>query len=266
MPERIAALIREVARAELLPRFRALAAHEIIEKEPGDLVTVADRAAEDRLTPGLRALVPGCLVIGEEAAHAAPDLLHRVGEDGPVFVVDPLDGTANFAAGRPFFATMVARLDKGRPVAGWIYDPLGDRMLVAEAGAGAWLNGRRLQLAAGPGLGQARGSAQVRLLDAPYKSVLDHRRDRFVDKGSTLCAGHDYLRLVSGEMDFLLYWRTLPWDHAPGAVIVEEAGGTVGRPDGRGFRCDPMSRGVLSATDAELWRAARDTLLPHLGN
>lgn len=264
MPERIAELIREVARAELVPRFRALAAHEIIEKAPGDLVTVADRAAEDRLAPGLRDLVPGCLVIGEEATHANPDLLNRVAEDGPVFVVDPLDGTANFAAGRPFFATMIARLERGKPVAGWIYEPLDDQMLMAEEGGGTWLNGRRLSLEPGPALPRARGSAQVRLLEQPWKATLDEGRGGFDDKGSTLCAGHDYLRLLTGAMDFLLYWRTMPWDHAPGAILVAEAGGIVARPDGRPFLCDPATRGILSARDENLWRAARDHLLPHL--
>lgn len=262
MPERIAELIREVARTELVPRFCALADHEIIEKTPGDLVTVADQAAEDRLAPGLRDLVPGCLVIGEEATHASPALLNRVGEDGPVFVVDPLDGTANFAAGRPFFATMVARLHKGKPVAGWIYDPLDDQMLMAEEGGGTWLNGRKLTLDGDPILAEARGSAQVRLLEQPYKALLDDRRGRFIDHGSTLCAGHDYLRLLTGAMDFLLYWRTMPWDHAPGAIIVLEAGGTVGRPGGQPFICDPASRGILSARSSALWRQARDTLLP----
>ena len=262
MPERIAELIREVARTELVPRFRALADHEIIEKTPGDLVTVADQAAEDRLAPGLRDLVPGCLVIGEEATHASPALLNRVGEDGPVFAVDPLDGTANFAAGRPFFATMVARLHKGKPVAGWIYDPLDDQMLMAEEGGGTWLNGRKLTLDGDPTLAEARGSAQVRLLEQPYKALLDDRRGRFIDHGSTLCAGHDYLRLLTGAMDFLLYWRTMPWDHAPGAIIVSEAGGAVGRPGGQPFICDPASRGILSARSPALWRQARDTLLP----
>jgi fructose-1,6-bisphosphatase/inositol monophosphatase family enzyme len=72
MIEKIAELIIDTAMQELVPRFRALAAHEIEEKGPGDVVTVADKAAEARLTAGLLARVPGCTVIGEEAAHADP--------------------------------------------------------------------------------------------------------------------------------------------------------------------------------------------------
>jgi len=265
MIEKIAELIIDTAMQELVPRFRALAAHEIEEKGPGDVVTVADRAAEARLTAGLLALVPGCTVIGEEAAHADPALLDKVGAAGPVFVLDPLDGTANFAAGRPEFAVMIARLDRGRPTAAWIYDPLGKRMLLAEAGGGCFLDGTRMRFAPAPALGQARGAAMTRFLDEPWRSRLDAERGRFIDVGSTLCAGHDYLRLVTGAVDFLLYWRTLPWDHAPGALLVAEAGGASRRPDGRAFICDRASRGILSAADETLWRAVRATLLPHLG-
>lgn len=266
MLEQIAGLIREVAEAELLPSFRHLADHEIEEKSPGDVVTVADRAAEDRLTEGLARLVPGCIVIGEEAAHADPAILDRLADEGPVFVVDPLDGTANFAAGRPEFAVMVAQLRRGRPVAAWIYDALGRHMAVAEAGGGTWLDGARVRLGKAPPLAEARGAAQTRFLDQPWRDRLDARRGDFVDVGSTLCAGHDYLRLLGGQVDFLLYWRTLPWDHAPGSLLVQEAGGKSARPDGRDFICDRTSRGILSAVDESLWRQVRAVLLPHLGN
>ncbi|WP_199699248.1 inositol monophosphatase family protein [Oleomonas cavernae] len=245
MIEKIADLIIDTAMQELVPRFRALAAHEIEEKGPGDLVTVADRAAETRLTAGLLALVPGCTVVGEEAAHGDSALLDKVGAAGPVFVVDPLDGTANFAAGRPEFAVMVARLERGRPTAAWIYDPLGKQMLQAQAGGGTFLNGERIRLGAAPVLAQARGVARTRFLDDPWRSRLEAQRGAFVDVGSTLCAGHDYLRLLTGAVDFLLYWRTLPWDHAPGALLVAEAGGISRRPDGRAFICDRASRGFF---------------------
>ena len=266
MLEAVADLMRECAARELLPRFRGLAAHEIEEKSPGDVVTIADRAAEEQLTKGLAAIVPGCLVIGEEATYATPALLDRLGDEGSVFVVDPLDGTANFAAGKPEFAVMIAMLRRGRPVASWILDPLGENMLMAEAGAGATLNGERQHLPPGPDLADARGSARTRFMDDPWRARVDAARHRFRDIGSTLCAGHDYLRLVRGEMDFLLYWRTLPWDHAPGALIVAEAGGKAARPDGRDFICDRTSRGILSARDESLWHRVRAALLPHLGN
>src|SRR5437879_2711858 len=106
--ERVTGLIEETAALEILPRFRKLAAGDIREKEPGDLVTVADEAAEARLTPLLTALLPGSLVLGEEAAAADPKLLNRLLGDHPVWVIDPVDGTGNFAAGRPAFAVMVA--------------------------------------------------------------------------------------------------------------------------------------------------------------
>lgn len=265
MLDRIADLVRDVAETELLTRFRALGAGDIEEKEPGDLVTVADRAAEVRLIAGLGDLVPGALVVGEEAAHADPALLDRVAEEGPVFVVDPVDGTANFAAGRPEFAVMVAQLRRGEAVAAWIYDPIGQNLLMAEAGAGTRLNGGPVRIPPPPALAEARGVARTRFMEEDRRRRLEEARGRFVDTPSTLCAGHDYLRLLQGTVHFLLYWRTLPWDHAPGSLLVREAGGISARPDGGAFVCDRATRGILSAAAAGLWHQARGALLPDLG-
>src|SRR3546814_16939939 len=94
--ERVAAIIRETAKVERLPRFKTLAADEIREKRPGDLVTVADIEAEKRLTRQLTDLVPGSRVIGEEAIAGDEALLAAQASDGSVWIVDPVDGTANF--------------------------------------------------------------------------------------------------------------------------------------------------------------------------
>src|SRR5215831_11049818 len=132
-PARVTALIEETAALEILPRFQKLAAGEIREKSPGDYVTVADEAAEAHLSPRLTALLPGSLVLGEEAA-----------------AVDPIDGTGNFAAGRPGFAVMVALIRSDAVVAGWIHDPIGGRTAVAAAGEGAWIGECRLKVASPP--------------------------------------------------------------------------------------------------------------------
>src|SRR5215467_2079228 len=94
---RVTALIEETAALEILPRFQKLAAGDIREKTPGDFVTVADEAAEAHLTPLLAALLPGSLVLGEEAAAADSLLLDRLLGEPAVWVVDPVDGTGNFA-------------------------------------------------------------------------------------------------------------------------------------------------------------------------
>ena len=127
----VAALLRAAARTEILPRFRQLGAGAVRAKSgPLDLVTDADEAAERRIAAGLAALFPGCAVVGEEAATADPALLRRLDGAELAFVVDPVDGTANFAAGVPVFGCMAAALVRGEIVAAWIHDPIGDLSLI----------------------------------------------------------------------------------------------------------------------------------------
>src|SRR5690242_20515707 len=105
--DRVARLIAETAAAEIMPRFEKLERHEIQEKRPGDLVTVADLAAERRLSLVLQDLLPGSRIVGEEAVAADPCVLAALAEADPVWLIDPIDGTGNFAAGKPIFAVIV---------------------------------------------------------------------------------------------------------------------------------------------------------------
>src|SRR5205823_882729 len=105
----VAALLRDAARAEIMPRFRNVTEGAVRMKTgPLDLVTEADEAAELRITAGLRREFPGCVVVGEEAASANPALLQDLAGAELAFVVDPVDGTANFAAGLALFGVMAA--------------------------------------------------------------------------------------------------------------------------------------------------------------
>ena len=134
------ALLRAAAQAEILPRFRRLAAGAVRAKSgPLDLVTDADEAAERVITAGLLKRFPGCIVVGEEAVAADPALLGALDGADLAFVVDPVDGTANFAAGLPLFGCMAAAVVRGEIVAAWIHDPLGDDTAVALRGEGAWI-------------------------------------------------------------------------------------------------------------------------------
>ena len=149
-------LVREVARAEVMPRFRRLGTGDVVAKSgPLDLVTVADEAAEVALMAGLAGLFPGCVVVGEEGATRDSGLLGRIGGAGLCFVVDPIDGTSNFASGLPLFGVMVAVVEGGRTVGAVIHDPVGDDSAMAVLGEGAWMErpGGR-----GSGCGFAGGS------------------------------------------------------------------------------------------------------------
>ena len=111
--DRLAAIVAETAASDIMPHFRQLAARDIRDKAPGDLVTIADEAAETTLTRRLADLLPGSLVVGEEATAADPSILNRLSTDEPVWIIDPVDGTTNFAAGLPIFAVIVG-LAQGR--------------------------------------------------------------------------------------------------------------------------------------------------------
>ena len=149
--QEVVQLLRAAARSEVMPRFRKLQPGMIRQKSgPTDLVTEADEAAEAMITRGLQRLFPGCLVVGEEACAADPALLGQLAGAPLAFVVDPIDGTANYCAGLPLFGVMAAAVMDGAVVASAILDPVCDDVAVALRGGGAWTqlpNGDRSALA-----------------------------------------------------------------------------------------------------------------------
>lgn len=255
-------IIERTAAEEVMPRFRALADHEVREKAPGDLVTVADEAAERRLSHELCALHPGTLVLGEEAAAADPGALELVRGAEPLWIVDPIDGTGNFAAGRPIFAVMVALVHGGRTLAAWINQPIAGRTAVAEVGAGAWIGGRRLRVAPTAAPAEMRGSlhADTFATKAVARQVA-RRRERVGAIKSLRCAGVEYLRMAAGETHFSLFTKLMPWDHAPGVLIHGEAGGTARTLDGVAY--GPARRdapALILAPDEAGWQALHAAL------
>ena len=264
MLDEVAELIREVAAAEVLPRFRRLSEDEIDEKAPGDLVTVADRESERALTRGLTAILPGSAVVGEEAVAADPGRLDLLRGSGPVWVVDPVDGTNNFAAGRTPFAVMVAHLRGGEPVASWILDVVGDHLTVAEAGSGAYRDGVRVKTRTDdPVPAELRGVLSRRYLPPHLRDAAEAHAPGFaaVSDGHH-CAGYEYPAVALDEQQFALFWRVLPWDHVPGSLIIREAGGVVRHLDGRDYDPVDAERGLLVAANEDIWYTVRDRLFP----
>jgi fructose-1,6-bisphosphatase/inositol monophosphatase family enzyme len=262
MIDQVSELIREVAATSVLPRFRHLSAADIHEKVPGDLVTIADQESERALIAGLTALLPGSIVVGEESVAADPSVLNRVGNDGAVWIVDPVDGTNNFAAGKTPFAMMVALLRDGEPAASWILDVVEDRMAVAEAGSGAWIDGVRLKCRTdNPGGAALNGSANPHYLPPDLRAEVDLNKHKLglVTAGAH-CAGWEYPAVVTDVQQFALFWRILPWDHVPGSLIVLESGGTALHLDGSAYRPTDNDRGLLIAPNDEIWRTVRETL------
>jgi fructose-1,6-bisphosphatase/inositol monophosphatase family enzyme len=260
--DQVAELVREVATTIVLPRFRHLSAGEIHQKSPGDVVTIADQEAEQALTAGLTRLLPGSEVVGEEAVAADPDVLRRVGDMGAVWIVDPVDGTNNFAAGKTPFAVMVALLREGEPVASWILDVVADRMAIAEAGSGAYLDGVRVKSRTDdPGPAMMRGTLARHYFPDDLRRQVNAHADEFAGVSSGHhCAGYEYPSVATDEQQFAMFWRILPWDHVPGALFVREAGGMVRHINGREYRPTDDGPGLLIAPNPAVWETVRSTL------
>ena len=251
--DRVSALIREVARTKILPRFRMLSAGDISEKKPGQLVTTADIEAERILTAELADLLPGSVVVGEEGVAAEPGRLAAVAGEAPVWLVDPVDGTQNFVDGKPVFATMVALLIEKRAAAAWIYEPVADRLASAELGSGAFMEGERLHAAAPVPIAQMRGRLSGRTakkLEGKVGSIFSER-----------CAAYEYLAVARGAAHFALFRRLNPWDHAPGELLAREAGGFSRRLDDTPYLASEIDASLLLAPDAESWQALRALIL-----
>ncbi|MCX4553981.1 inositol monophosphatase [Streptomyces sp. NBC_01387] len=248
----VEAAVREAAAAEILPRFRQLAAHEIAEKSgPHDLVTVADRGAEEHLTASLTALLPGSVVVGEEAVAADPSSYGAVRGEAPVWIVDPVDGTRQFVRGEPGFCTLVALAHRGEVLASWTYAPVLDEMAVAVRGGGARLDGK--PLAAGspaPGAVLEVATSHPDFTTPEQKRSLLNLRTEGISTRPCGSAGLEYLAVARGALDAVGFTWELAWDHAAGLLLVEEAGGAHLTLTGEPFR--------ITGGNALPFTAARD--------
>lgn len=251
--DQVAAIIRAAAEEAILPRFRQLRETEVEEKSPGELVTIADRDAEVLISRQLLDLLPGSSVVGEEAAASNPSLLEEVGA-GAVWLVDPLDGTSNFVQGRPEFAVLVALVQHGQTVASWQFSPTTGALHTAQRGAGAFIDGVRIRTTAARPLSQCRGAILTRFLPDAFKARAEQWSAGIAEVlPGVKCAGIDYPNVATGEQDFVMFWRLLPWDHAAGVLFLEEAGGLARYLDGT--RYDPTSTrtGLLATRTEASW-------------
>ncbi len=261
LDDEIRDLMRFAAQRSMLPRFRNLAAGEVEMKGADDPVTIVDREVEAFLTEALTRLAPGVAVVGEEAVHADPSVLDHL--KGQCWIIDPLDGTANFAEGKEPFGIIIALADAGEAVAGWIYDPVKDRFCHTRRGEGAFIDGARIT---------ARTTGQQPPVTAVSRIFLTPEQSAMVDAKLaphyTLvdiprCAAEQYPRLALGENDISSFKRTLAWDHAAGVLWLNEAGGKAARMDGSAYRVDQHDApGLLGASSPAIWDEFVARLLP----
>lgn len=263
-------IVASVAARVVLPRFGRLAAADISEKTSAyDVVTVADREAEKEITEAVLTLWPGTVIVGEESAGAEDVMREQLGAD-QVVVIDPVDGTKNYACGLPLFAVMAGVLRRGKIVGGIIHDPLTGTSAVAEEGSGAWLRrpgerARRLRVAAPVPVGEMEAVVGRRIGDDPYALAIEANVAKFARHPWFRCGGHEYRLVASGEIHALCYQRLMPWDHVPGWLLHREAGGYSAHFDGTPYDAARMAGGLLCAPDESSWREIHSEVLSPSG-
>lgn len=248
----ILALMRRVTELAIMPRYRNLASGEVEDKGGNDPVTIADKESEVLLREGLTAIDNSLAFVGEEAAHADPTILD--GLDRPCWIVDPVDGTRNFANGKPPFGIIIARAEGGEAQSGWLYDCLSGRFCAAHKGEGSSIDGEIVSARPTGGTPPIAAISMIFMDEDRREATKRHIAPHYELVDIPFCAAEQYPRLALGVNDISLFERTLAWDHAAGALWLNEAGGKAARPDGSPYRVDEVGRtGLLGAASPALW-------------
>jgi fructose-1,6-bisphosphatase/inositol monophosphatase family enzyme len=259
----LAAILRDAARNEILPRFRRLGPGSVRAKSSAqDLVTDADVAAEARITAALEQAFPGVLVVGEEAASTDTTLIPRIADHPCAIAIDPVDGTANYAAGLPLFGVMAGVVEHGITTAAVILDPITDSYAAARRGDGAIEHAADgstapLRVASPASLHHMTGMVSWRFLPSPQRERVLAALPRFAAVWDHRCAAHEYRALIAGHSHFVLFNKLLPWDHLAGALLHHEAGGHGAKFDGSRYAPGDTGGGLICAPDPASWHALR---------
>ncbi|MGR3632359.1 MAG: inositol monophosphatase family protein [Limimaricola soesokkakensis] len=268
----LAKILKAAARAEILPRFRRLGAGDIATKSgPDDLVTEADTRAEIHISAALRDLLPGALIVGEESVSEDATLLDGLGTAELSAIIDPVDGTWNFARGLALFGMILALGERGRVTHGLLYDPLLDDRIEAHEDGPCELvtsDGGRRVLSTSEISDPARMNLYVplALLPADRQHAVAAAFPGFGRVTSLRCSCHEYRLIAQGHAEAALAAVLNPWDHAAGALAVTRAGGVARMLDGRNYHLGlPRDAGyLLTASSEAAWEAVAARLGPAL--
>ncbi|MCF3593623.1 inositol monophosphatase [Rhodobacteraceae bacterium LMO-12] len=263
-------IVRRAARAEILPRFRNLTEGQISAKTgPSDLVTEADTAAEAMIARAILRLFPNATVLGEETAANDPKSREKAGAAELAFIIDPVDGTWNFAHGVPLFGVILAATRFGRPIFGLLYDPITDDWITATEDGPALQSeiatpSKRLAASQGGALDTLSGLVHVSLMSPDHQAAFAPLIPDFARISSMRCSCHEYRLMAQGAVDFVLSGKLNPWDHAAGAFICAQAGGVSRFLDGSDYDILRTDGFLLSAPNEATWGALRDHFAPVL--
>ncbi len=266
-------LVRRAAQSEIMPRYQNLADFEIASKSrDDDLVTQADLAAEAMITRGLLRLFPNAQVVGEEAVAKTPDLRDTMSDHEFTFVIDPIDGTWNYAKGVAVFGVILSVLRFGVPVFGILYDPMRDDYVIADHATqstrfvparGA---ARTLTTASEKSVEDLQGYVHLGLMPKDVQFELAPVLPNFRRTTVLRCSCHEYRLIALGHADFCLSATLNPWDHAAGVLACQLAGGVAQFLDGSPYNARQTTGYLLTATSQHTWDQIADLLRPILQN
>lgn len=216
----VSRLLRSVAAAEIMPRYQHIRAEQ---KADGSLVTAADLATQRWLIERLEQVYPGIPLLGEEMSTSDQQALLESADTG-VWILDPLDGTSNFACGFPGFAISLAYVERGETLLGVILDPVRDECFSARRGAGATLNGALIRpFSPGPSLTDCLAMIDLKRVP-PERIPALFRHGGFRSQRNLGSVALDWCWLAAGRHQLYLHGGQKLWDYAAGRLIATEAG------------------------------------------
>jgi len=264
---RVGEILAHAGRTEIMPKFGALTAGQVRAKSTRfDIVTDADEAAEQVMSVALKCAYPGAVIIGEEATAKDAGLLDAIGTADLAFVLDPLDGTKNFASAVPLFGIIAAATVRGEVILAAIHDPVCRNTAFALRGEGAWMQGEDgtradMKVADPAPIREMDAIIGTNFLPEPRRTIVNGNLSQLGMSSWLRCAAHEYRMAASGHCHLLFYNRLMPWDHAAGWLLHQEAGGYSAHFDGTPYAPTHLTGGLICAPDRSSWQLARHALL-----
>lgn len=249
----LSAILRRISAEQLLPRFTGVKRHV---KTDGSFVTEADHAMQAHVERALAECWPDIPMLGEEMTPEQRAALLQ-SSNGTIWMLDPLDGTSNYAAGVPYFSVSLALMEVGEVVLGLVYDPMRDECFTAQRGKGACLNGVPLSLADCdfPCLSDSLAVVDFKRLDSHLASELVSTPP-YASQRSFGSVALDWCWLAAGRFHVYLHGRQQIWDYAAGQRIFIEAGGVETTLEGKPADvAGMMPRSAVAAGNEELMQA-----------
>ncbi|QUX92563.1 inositol monophosphatase [Marinomonas sp. A3A] len=277
--ERLISIVRRAGQEIVMPSFRQLSAADVETKSSlTDLVTLADKASEAFITDEIQAAFPDWEIVGEEAVAEDPSTTDKIATADTCVIIDPIDGTWNYAHGSPEFGLILAVVVKGVTRFGLLYDPVNDDWIYANLGEGAFFQrtamsekGKHQTPAQAPLALQIHPDAELNL-DKLFgimsvNSYTGQKKQDFALKASRFVRINNlpscpaYRQIALGHFNFSLTYKMLPWDHAAGVLVHTEAGGICRTLDGQEYSPTMLDGEMLAAQSEQQWQALAEWFL-----